>query len=180
MSIEEITEHWIADSDRIICLINSEFYHLSEIQLNYSVHVHRCNINQIMQHLVKFNAQLIAAVESAIPKANASGLKQEYKPGHLAKFMFRHAEFTRCNRRDSNRNQHYPGSQDESIFTILVKQHNTLKELIALCKQRDINKSLVPFGPSGIFRLSIGETLEYLFICQKNHFRLARRILMLQ
>lgn len=180
MRNEEIIEHWMSDSDRLICLINSEFCPLSEEQLNYSVHIHRCNIRQIMHHLAKFNAPLIFAVERAIPEAKASGTMQEYKPRCMGKYVISHAGFTRCNRRGSEPNQHYPGLQNESIFAVLVRQQNKLKELIALCRPADMNKRLIPFGFFGLFRLSIGETLEYLFICQKSHFRLARNILMLQ
>lgn len=177
---EEIFEQWLSDSDRLICQINSEFCTLSEEQLNYSVHIKHCNIRQIMQRLAKINALLMVAIELAIPEAKTSGPKQEYKPYCMGKYFIRQARFIQCNKRGSERNQHSPGLQDESIFTVIVNQLNTLKELIALCRPTDINKKLIPFGYFGLFRLSIGETLEYLYICQKNHFRLARKILMLQ
>lgn len=180
MRNEEIVDQWLSDSERLICLINSEFCPLSEEQLNYSVHIHRCNIRQIMHHLAKFNAPLIVAIEHAIPEAKASGTRQEYRPRCMGKYFISHAGFTRCKRRGPERNQHYPGLQDENVFAILLSQQNKLKELIALCRPTDINKRLIPFGFFGLFRLSIGEMLEYLFICQKSHFRLARNILMLQ
>jgi hypothetical protein len=180
MRNEEIVEQWLADSERLISLINSEFNSLNEEQLNYSVHIRHCNIRQIMQRLAKINALLIIAIERAIPEAKASGSTQEYKPRCIVKYFLNRDRFIQCNRRGTDRNQHYPGLQDESVFAILTGQQNKLKELIALCRPTDINKRLVPFGLFGLIRLSIGETLDYLFICQKSHCRLARNILMLQ
>lgn len=179
MRAQELAAQLRADCDQIIYLINSDLSNLNEQQLAYSVHINRCNIRQIMQHLMNFNAMLIADIEKAICGMKPDGNHQVYKRHCLSKIALRRAERLRCNRRDFVRNHEYPPSRDENTFLILVNQQNKLKELIALGEQTAINKKVIPFRFFGLLKLSIGEALEYLLICQKSHFRLAMQTMML-
>jgi len=179
MRVEEFAAKYRANCDHFIGQLNSDISKLNEKQLNYSPHIKRCSIRQIMEHLVKLNNSLISAIEQAVSTMKTGGMQADYKRGGLAKMAIRHAEHIHCYRGESGQDHEYIDSQDENIFLILVKQQNKLKELIALCEQADINKKVIPFWFFGLLKLSIGETLEYLFICQKSHFRLAKQIMML-
>jgi hypothetical protein len=180
MRVEELTGQWLADADRSICLIGNEFATLNEKQLSYRVHIHRCNIRQIMQHLVKSNVSLITGIEHALPEAITSGKQPGFKAGWIGKYALRRAENIRCIIRNPGITSPEALESAHGIITELIRQQNKLKDLIILCNKADLNIRLVPFMLFGLIKLSIGESVEYLFLCQKNHFRLARRILMLQ
>lgn len=180
MRVEELTEQWLADIERIICLTGSEFAPLNEKQFNYSVHIHRCNTRQILLHLLKCITPLILALEHALRETDTPGRLQGFHAGWIGKYAHRRAEHIRCIRKKQGIKGYESREPGHRIIEELIKQQNKLKELILLCNKADLNKRVIPFLFFGVIKLSIGETMEYLILCQKNHFRLTRRILMLQ
>jgi hypothetical protein len=180
MTIEECTERWLIQIERIICLIENEFFLLNEEQLNYRLHVNRCNIGEIMSHLNNTNKRLILNLNQSIPMINAIEGKQEYAPGWAGRYFLSHARLNRCVSTTRNRTLPGEGSSVNTIFSALLEQENKLKELIISSTRLDVNRKVVPFWFSGILKLSLGETLEYLVHCQQSHFTQARHLLKIQ
>jgi hypothetical protein len=144
------------------------------------VHVLRCNTRQILLHLLKCITPLIAALEHTLRLAETSGRLQGFKAGWIGKYALSRAEQFRCILKKYGFNKYDSREPGHRIIAELLIQQNKLKELILLCNRADLNKRVIPFLLFGVIKLSIGETMEYLILCQKSHFRLARRILMLQ
>ncbi len=181
MTTNELAELFLKETERILCETQSEFIPLNEEQLQHSVHIEQCNIRQIMQRLVTRNARLIASIESALPLAGIAGKQQEYEPGCLAKYIMKRFKFSRCiMNRKSARNHPSRELSGGNIFEVIIHQQYQLKELITLCVQADMNKKVVPFRLFGKLKFSLAETLEYLFLCQRSYFRLARQLLITQ
>lgn len=179
--MEEAAAQWIAETDRIIGLVQHEFIHLDEKQFHYKVHLSHCSISQIIQHILSTNRRLISSIELAIPVAHSTVQPEEYNPGYLRKYILNRKGFVSCN---PNR---IPGQDDDFrnlttriLISKIIGQQNRIKELITLCKSLDMNRRVVPFRFFGLIKLSIAETIDYLILHQKSHFVMARHILMLQ
>jgi hypothetical protein len=176
MTMDECRAGWLIQIERTICLIENEFLLLNEVQLDYRLHVHRCNIREIMNHLCFTNARLILALNQGIMMANDNEDKQEYVPGWTAGYLLSQARPTRCIRPGRN-NSFAP---EMKIFYELLQQQSKLKEFISVMSRLEMNKRMVPFRFFGIIKLSLAETMEYIILYQKNHFVMARHLMKLQ
>lgn len=181
MKMEELAAKWIAETDRIIYLVQHEFIHLDEKHFHYKVHVSRCSISQIILHLLSTNQSLFDCIERVMPVAKSIGYQQEYKPGYLVKYLFSRMSINKC--RPDKKIDQYTDMREQSaenLFPKIIDQQMRIKELVTLCKSLDINRRVVPFCLFGLVTLSIAETFDYLIFYQKSQFRMARHILMLQ
>lgn len=178
MTRNECTERWMIQIERTICLIENEFLMLNEEKLGYRIHVHRCNIREIMDHLYFSNAGIIPSLNKGIMLAGPGAEKQEYRPGWAAKYLLSHIHLSRCTRPRYNRpSLLVPGNK---VFYELLEQQNKLTEFISIMSRLDINKKIVPFRLMGIIKLSLAEAMDYLIVYQKHHFTLARHLLKIQ
>lgn len=172
---------WIAETDRIIGLMQHEFIHLNEKQLHYKVHVSSCNISQIILHVLSTGKSLLNCIERAMPVAKSIVQQEEYKPGYLVKYLFNRMSIKKC--RPKRKIDKYIDTREQSsenLFQKIIDQQMRIKELVTLSKSLDMNKRVVPFYLFGLVKLSIAETFDYLILYQESHFRMARHILMLQ
>lgn len=180
MTIEECTIRWLIQLEKFICPIENDFIMLNEEQLEYRLHVRRCNIREIMDHLLDINTRLIQGMNQSIHLVKAYEGRQEYAPGWPGAYFLSSAGFTRCSSRGKNRNFASEGNSGAHIFSALLQQENKLKDIISLSTSLDMNKKVVPFRLSGLIKLSLAETLEYNMLCQQSHFIQARHLLRLQ
>jgi hypothetical protein len=180
MTIEECAERWLIQIERIICLLENEFFILNEEQLNYRLHVRGCSIREIMNHLFLKNARLLVMIDHGILTDEINEEKQDYEPGLTARYLLSHLRFTRC--LNPGRKVYLPSKRSipANVMYRLLEQQTKLKEFISLRSRMDMNKRVVPFRLMGIIKLSLAETLEYTVLCQKNHFAVARHLLKLQ
>lgn len=179
--MEEHSGLWMAETDRIIGLVQHEFIHLDEKQFYYKVHVSHCSISQIILHVLSTNKNLFACIERAMPVANSIVCQEEYKQGYLAKYLFNRMSIKKC--RPKRKIDPYTDIREQSaenLFPKIIDQQMRIKELVTLCKSLDMNRRVVPFYLFGLVKLSIAETFDYLIFYQKHQFRIARHILMLQ
>jgi len=180
MTVEECNKRWLIQIEQIICLTGQEFMILNEGQLNYRLHVRHCNIRQIIMHLIQTNARIINRMKQSLPKAYALVKNQEYKPSWAGRYFLAHARFTRCIYSGKRKNGQAAENSGVTNFTLMLNQESELKEIIALSAQLDMNRKVVPFRLSGLIKLSMAETLEYIMLCQKSHITLARHLLKIQ
>jgi hypothetical protein len=179
MTTDECMEKWLIQIERTVCLIENEFLMLNEEHLDYRLHVHRCNIREIMHHLYFSNARLILALNQGIMVADTHEEKQEYTPGWTAGYLLSHIRLTRCPLSGRNKKPS-PGISGIKVFYGLLEQQNKLKEFISFISRLDMNKKIVPSGIFGIIKLSLAETMDYVILYQKHHFILARYLLKIQ
>lgn len=177
----EYAARWIAETERVIDLVQHEFMYLEEKQIYYKVHVNHCNIHQIILHVLSTNKSLIACLERAVPVAKPVVHHEEYKPGCLGRYLFERIGLKKC--RPKRKSDQYTDIREQSsknLFLEIIDQQMRIKELVTLCKTLDKNSRVVPFYLFGLVKLSIAETFDYLILHQKSQFRMARHILMLQ
>ncbi len=180
MTIEECTERWGIQTEKIICRIENEFLLLNEKQLNYRIHVRHCNIREIMNCLYNSNARLLSEMDKSAPMAASNAGSREFVPGWAARVFLSHAcpDHCRVNRRNG---LHPPeGPPGNTVFSGLLAQENKLKDFISSGSTLDMNKKVVPFRLFGIVKLSLAETLEYMMGCQQSHITRARNLVKIQ
>ena len=180
MTIDECAEQWLIQIERIICLLDNEFFILNEEQLNYKLHVRGCSIVEIMNQLYIINARLLVKMDQGMAMTEANEDKQEFDPGWTARYLLSHSHFTRCI--NPGRKAYFPFKRNitGNVLFRLLEQQNKLKEFIMSSARVDMNKKIVPFRLLGIIKLSLAETMEYTIRCEKSHFALARHLLKLQ
>jgi len=95
--------------------------------------------------------------------------------------MLKTIRFNRCStKRRSDQNNPDRKLSSEEIFSAIIRQQYKLREIIALSRDLDINRKIIPIQLFGLIRMSIAETLDYLFHYQANYFNTARHLLLLQ
>ncbi len=96
MTLEKCTERWLTQIERMIHFIENELLILNADQLNYRLHIRRCSILEIMNHLYLINSMLILKFNQGIVLANEYKEKQEYMPGRIARYVLSQTRFARC------------------------------------------------------------------------------------
>jgi hypothetical protein len=159
-------------------MINREFSGLNNTRLNYTTHLYGCCIKEVLINLVWLNAQLIKQTEEAVLKLKKTDFFVAYRQGWRGKLVLKFASDVKCTKK--NREQSGSDLGRSGIFTALDQQHQKIKQLLDFCIHSDVNTNVIPYGRWGLFKVSAGDMFEYMLTVQKQHFMLARRILMLQ
>lgn len=177
MTIKECSERWLIQVEKNICRIENEFCILNEAQLNYRLHIHHCNIKEIMGTLYHINASLLPYLSQP---ADIKNHGREYKPTLAGRYFHSRAWLSRClNRKKSG--LPLPDEVDSNrMFTGLLEQEKKLKEIISSCPRLDIHKKIVPFMLFGLIKLNLADTIEYIMICHQKYLTRARYLLKIQ
>ena len=153
-------------------MIKREFSILRDGELNRTVHIHKCTINEMLINLMLFNDRMIEMIGKAMLRVKPDKYS-EYRRGLTALILLQ------LSRKVKGRPVKI-SLQVPVLFHRLQLQQQEIKKLITGCMKINLNKKKVNFIPMGIFRISIGDAIEYLLLCQNHYLVMARQILMLQ
>jgi hypothetical protein len=175
MNAEELSREFILETNRVICLIERDFMHLTENQLHYQAHINHGNIGQIMLELTTANEKLLSMIDQALPSIKFSVTLPEYRRNFIAKYILARVDF-----RYEFQNYQKPMyiRETDILFEKIIHQQQKIKEFALLCLQVDLNQRAIPFPLFRMIRLSLAETLDYLILRQKAALIKSRNILM--
>lgn len=163
-------DKWKNEADRNLRIILEEFGQLNADQLNYSSHIYRCSIIEIMSNLSKVNDGIIAPLEI---RRHYETRIREFRISRTRMMLLEYSRNHRCRKGQST-------GHPADVFELLKYQQHQLKIQIDKLNNADLNCRLRTLRLFRIVKLTVGESIEYLLNCQWQHITQARRILMLQ
>jgi hypothetical protein len=166
---------WLRTLDQNREIIYHEFSSLSDIQLNYHVHIQKCSIVEILNNLVKIQNKVIPVIGSHMDKLERTSHRVPYQQGYFSGFVIRLTPGLKC----KTGNEVLISCIGE-LTGELAGQSKKLENLLHLSAGFNINNRIIRYGYMNALRVSMGDMFELVTRCQQKHVILARRILMLQ
>ena len=181
MTQNELLDQLETDLRRVLDQVRTQIVPLEEELVQYRPDSLRWNVLECFAHLNAFSELYLSRIEAGIHKAKARKWivpANEIKYTSTARRDIRRVDSTNEQPRKSKKRYNYyqqPLGKDV-VKTFIINCERLLRNL-HLARETDLNRPKIGRGPSGFFKYTLGNTLEWLVRHDQRHLRQAQTLL---